>query len=60
MSERVVYRELFLNGLTVLDLPMINRSAPLSATQQSAMAEVTEMLDALNVAPHRNGTLAQG
>ncbi len=51
LGERVVFRELFLNGLTVLDLPTIAQDRPLSASQQAAALEVTDLFDALNVAP---------
>lgn len=51
LGERVVFRELFLNGLTVLDLPTIAQDRSLSASQQAAASEVTDLLDALNVAP---------
>lgn len=50
LGERVVFRELFLNGLTVLDLPTVAENSALSATQQSAGLEVAALLDALNIA----------
>ena len=51
LGERVVFRELFLNGLTVHDLPTVAEDRPLSATQQSAGVEVSELLEALNITP---------
>lgn len=51
LGERVVFRELFLNGLTVLDLPAVSDNHKLSATQQSAGHEIDELLDTLGVAP---------
>lgn len=51
LGERVVFRELFLNGLTVHDLPTVAEKSHLSATQQSAGLEVSALLDALNIAP---------
>ncbi len=59
LSERVIFRELFLHGLTVLDLPEVGGSRQLSATQQSAAQEITALLDALNVTPHATGANAQ-
>ena len=59
LSERVIFRELFLNGLTVLDLPTVAKNRPLSATQQSAIEETSALLDALNVTPHYDAALAQ-
>ncbi len=58
LGERVVFRELFLNGLTVLDLPIIAQDRPLSASQQTAALEVSAMLDALHVAPQHDAVLA--
>jgi len=51
LGERVIFRELFLNGLTVLDLPSVASDRPLSATQQTAAIEVDVLLDSLGVAP---------
>lgn len=51
LGERVIFRELFLNGLTVLDLPSVASDRPLSATQQTAALEVGVLLDSLGVAP---------
>jgi chromosome partitioning protein len=58
LGERVVFRELFLNGLTVLDLPAVAKDRPLSASQQAAALEVNEMLDALNIAPYHAAVAA--
>lgn len=49
LGERVIFRELFLNGLTVLDLPFIAGRQSLSATQQSAESEIYTLLDELNL-----------
>lgn len=58
LGERVVFRELFLNGLTVLDLPTVEKNRHLSATRQSAELEVSALLDALNIAPQNDAALA--
>ena len=58
LGERVVFRELFLNGLTVLDLPTVAKDRTLSASQQTAGLEIAAMLDALNVAPLHSAALA--
>ena len=58
LGERVVFRELFLNGLTVLDLPTVLENGNLSATQRSAAKEVSTLLDALNIEPHTTAALA--
>jgi chromosome partitioning protein len=51
LGERVIFRELFLHGLTVLDLPAVSDNRHLSATQQAAGYEIDALLDALSVAP---------
>ncbi len=56
LGERVVFRELFLNGLTVFDLPIVSQEHNLSATQQSAQSEVSALLDALYIAPRVDAT----
>jgi chromosome partitioning protein len=60
LGERVIFRELFLNGLTVLDLPTVAADRPLSATQQSAGQEISALLEALNVMPQNADALASG
>ena len=60
LGERVVFRELFLNGLTVHDLPTVAEDRHLSATQRSAGMEISALLDALNVAPQTEVALASG
>lgn len=51
LGERVIFRELFLNGLTVHDLPAVAGDRKLSATQQTAGLEVDVLLDSLGIAP---------
>lgn len=58
LGERVIFRELFLNGLTVQDLPLIDADRSLSATQQSAGSEISALLEALNVVPQEDLALA--
>lgn len=48
-SERVIFRELFLAGLTLLDLPDIGAS--LSLSQVAARQELRELIDTLNLSP---------
>jgi len=51
LGERVIFRELFLKGLTVLDLPAVSADHNLSATQKTAKAETEALFDALNIVP---------
>lgn len=48
-SERVIYRELFLLGLTVLDVLETTKSGTLSMSHLAARQEVRELLKALNI-----------
>ena len=58
LGERVVFRELFLNGLTVLDLPVVADTSKLSATQQTAGNEIGDLLDSLGFAPQCDAATA--
>lgn len=49
LSERVVFRELFLKGLTVLDLPMIDPTWRESTSQRAARLELEGLLQALAI-----------
>ncbi len=51
LSERVVFRELFSSGLTVLDLPILYPERPGQASHKAAMHEITGLADALGLAP---------
>jgi len=51
LGERVVFRELFLHGLTVLDLPASAGEQALPASHKAATQEVAALLAALNLAP---------
>jgi chromosome partitioning protein len=48
-SERVIFRELFLSGLTLLDLRMGGEDQPLSMSHIAARAEVRELIRNLNL-----------
>lgn len=49
LSERVVFRELFYNGLTLLDLPEVIDEARLNPSHWKARQEVRELLRAVDV-----------
>ncbi len=48
-SERVIFRELFLVGLTILDLKQAAGGAPLSRSHMAARDEVLAIVDGLNL-----------
>jgi chromosome partitioning protein len=48
-SERVVFKELFLKGLTLLDLTKINYGKPFSMSHVAARQELRDFLQALGV-----------
>lgn len=48
MGERVVYRELFMNGLTVLDIDM-NTGEPSSGSRRAARQEVVDLINAVGI-----------
>lgn len=49
LSERVIFRELFPLGLTVLDLPVPGLAMPLTMSHIAARQEVRGLLNALNL-----------
>src|SRR5579884_1763792 len=49
LSERVIFRELFPLGLTVLDLPVPGLAMPLTMSHVAARQEVRTLLNALNL-----------
>ena len=58
-SERVIFRELFLVGLTILDLRDAAGGQPLSRSHLAARAEINAMADAvLGHLPERHGVSA--
>lgn len=48
-SERVIYREMFLLGLTVLDVLETNKAGTLSMSHLAARQEVRDLLKSLNI-----------
>lgn len=48
-SERVIFRELFLIGLTILDLKEASGGAPLSRSHSAARDEIFTILDSLKI-----------
>ena len=57
-GERVIYREMFLHGLTLLDLNEKGTGVPLSMSHISAKQELREFLKELNI-PEVNERLSQ-
>lgn len=55
LSERVVYRELFLNGLTLLDLRRSAGMPAMSLSHVAARQEVRDLVAALNLPPLAGG-----
>lgn len=55
LSERVVFRELFLKGLTVLDLPALDPEWRESNSQRAARLELEGLLQALSLPPKSLG-----
>jgi len=58
-SERVIFRELFLKGLTLLDIAEAEPDAPLSLSQVAARQEVRTLLDMLKL-PRRDALAPTG
>jgi chromosome partitioning protein len=50
-GERLIYRDLFLQGLTIMDLARMENAAPFTPSQQGAMTEIHALMDVL--APER-------
>jgi len=50
LSERVVFRELFPSGLTVLDFPTVQPDSPAQASHEAALREIAALTDALELA----------
>jgi chromosome partitioning protein len=60
-GERVIFRELFPMGLTMLDLPQPGLSVSLSMSALAARQEVRELLRSLNLpAPAREPVALAG
>jgi chromosome partitioning protein len=58
-SERVIFRELFLKGLTLLDLAEADPETPLKLSHVAARQEVRTVLDALKL-PHPQALASTG
>lgn len=52
LSERVIYRELFLHGLTLLDLRESDVGVKFTLSHVAARQELRALLDAVLTAPH--------
>ena len=57
-SERVIYRELFLQGLTVLDIMDVSKKVSVSMSHITARQEVRDLLKTLNI-PKINERISQ-
>ena len=55
LAERVVFRALFLKGLTVVDLPVLDADWQETPSHRTARLELDSLLDALNLPPKPNG-----
>jgi chromosome partitioning protein len=55
LAERVVFRALFLKGLTVIDLPDLDQDWQKTPSHRAAREELNTLLDALNLPPKPNG-----
>ena len=51
LSERVIYKELFLSGLTLLDLKRGSGGPSLTMSHVAARQEVRDLVAALNLPP---------
>ena len=49
ISERVVFRELFLKGLTALDLPQAANGRPETSSHAAARREIQDLLKAIGL-----------
>lgn len=60
-SERVIFRELFLVGLTIMDLKKASGGAPLSRSHMAARDEILSVVDSLkipNISPSEHSAMA--
>ena len=55
LAERVVFRALFLKGLTVADLPALDQDWQETPSHRAARKELYLLLDSLNLAPRPSG-----
>ncbi len=56
-GERLIYRDMFLQGLTILDLPRVRPQEMLTASQQAAMAETAALIDAIDPEMHKRAQM---
>ncbi len=49
LGERVIYRELFLKGLTVLDKEAVDPDLPPNSSHESARSEINSLLEAIGL-----------
>lgn len=47
-GERLIYRDLFLQGLTISDLPHVRPQEMMTSSQQAAMAETENLMNVIN------------
>ena len=55
LAERVVFRALFLKGLTVVDLPVLDQNWQETPSHRAAREELETLLNSLDLPPHPNG-----
>lgn len=55
LAERVIFRALFLKGLTVVDLPALDKDWQETPSHRAARKELNNLLDSLNLPPRPNG-----
>ncbi|TCS62542.1 division plane positioning ATPase MipZ [Varunaivibrio sulfuroxidans] len=48
-SERVIYRDLYMQGLSVMDLPLLNTPRGLSPSERNAIDEVTRLFTEISL-----------
>ena len=56
LSERVIYRELFTKGLTLIDLPIISNQVRMSISHVAARQELRDLLYGLRLPLKRTGS----
>ena len=59
LTERVIYRELFLKGLTLLDLRDVGEEVKLSMSHIAARQEVAQLVSALGLGGERGGSAVE-
>ena len=56
-SERMIFRELFLDGLTVLDMPNVGKQISMNLSHIAARTEIRKLLTELNLKDEGNGNM---